>query len=175
MIYPEFKYRFNKVCGFIFIAVLFSSCKKEGCTDCNASNYSANAEVDDRSCVYDNEERAALYAVSDSITDPFQSTFTNTYAIDLQYGECDPDGMIINNYGDIKNSEGEPIAAAITLLGDSIFIANQIIEGPDENATTDFIEIFESKVYFSNDSVYIDLSYTDRFDPYFGRCWGEKN
>jgi hypothetical protein len=44
-------------------------------------------------------------------------------------------------------------------------ILNQIIAGPDENATEDFIEIFESKGYFTNDSIYLELSYIDRLTP----------
>ncbi len=46
--------RNSTIIFFLFaIAVLFNSCKKEeGCTDKNASNYSADAEEDDGTCTY---------------------------------------------------------------------------------------------------------------------------
>jgi len=38
----------------LFVAAsLFTACKKKGCTDANASNYSAEAEKDDESCTYE--------------------------------------------------------------------------------------------------------------------------
>ena len=38
---------------FLAIALTFSSCKKEeGCTDSQATNYNADAEEEDASCVY---------------------------------------------------------------------------------------------------------------------------
>lgn len=36
-----------------FAVLALASCKKKGCNDANASNYSAEAEKDDGSCVYD--------------------------------------------------------------------------------------------------------------------------
>lgn len=152
----------------------FLSCKTEGCTDCNAINYAANADIDDMTCEYLNESRLATYDMTQEITDPFQSTFTSTSNLEIRQGDCDATSFVIFNYGDIKNSENESISALCTIQGDSIFISNQIIEGPDENATTDFIEIFESKGYFSNDSIYLELSYIDRFDPYIGTSKGRK-
>lgn len=38
----------------LFVAAsLFTACKKKGCTDVNAANYSAEAEKDDESCTYE--------------------------------------------------------------------------------------------------------------------------
>lgn len=36
----------------LFVSLFFVSCKKEGCTDANASNFNENAKKDDGSCVY---------------------------------------------------------------------------------------------------------------------------
>ena len=163
---------FRKAFGVMLIIFSFSSCKKEGCTDCNATNY--NASVDDMSCEYENEDKVGIYIVSDSITDPFQTTFFNTYKIEIKRSECNATEMVIYNYSDIKNSQNESISVVCQISGDTIRVANQIIEGPDMDATTDYLKIFQSKGYFSKDSIYMDLSYTDRFDPYFGMCWREK-
>lgn len=38
--------------GLAAVALIFASCKKEGCMDANANNYNAEAEKDDGSCTY---------------------------------------------------------------------------------------------------------------------------
>ena len=46
----------KKLFTLLTISVFFislSSCKKEGCTDANASNYNSEAEKDDGTCTYD--------------------------------------------------------------------------------------------------------------------------
>lgn len=48
--------------------VAFSSCKKEGCTDETATNYSSKAKKDDGSCLYD-EEPAYVVPTTYSFTD----------------------------------------------------------------------------------------------------------
>jgi hypothetical protein len=45
----------SKFIGFLFIAMLFASCKKEGCTDKNASNYSPDADKDDGTCKFEGQ------------------------------------------------------------------------------------------------------------------------
>mgnify|MGYP000111968260 CR=1 FL=1 len=44
--------KFNLIIGALFVALAFSSCKKEGCTDEVADNYSTEAKTDDGSCNY---------------------------------------------------------------------------------------------------------------------------
>ena len=54
---------------FIVTAILLFSCnKEEGCTDCNALNFNPNADKNDNTCLYSNENRIGLYSVSDSMT-----------------------------------------------------------------------------------------------------------
>ena len=52
------------------LSVSILSCKKKGCTDCNAANYDINAEKDDNTCQFVNNDLLGIYAVQDSITDP---------------------------------------------------------------------------------------------------------
>jgi hypothetical protein len=118
--------------------------------------------------------KVGIYVVSDSITGPFQTTFFNTYEIEIKRGECNATEMVSYNYSDIKNSQNKSISVVCQITGDTLHISNQIIEDPNMDATTDYHEKFQSKGYFSNDSIYINLTYMDRFDPYFGMCWGEK-
>ena len=44
-------------------AVSFSSCKKEGCTDSTAENYSEKAKKDDGSCLYKDEPSSPSYTI----------------------------------------------------------------------------------------------------------------
>ena len=50
------------------IATIFSACKKEeGCTDPIATNYNAEAEVDDGSCVYPPSPTFSLEVTGDTL------------------------------------------------------------------------------------------------------------
>ena len=158
----------------LIIYISISSCNKDGCTDCNATNYDVSANKDDGSCKYLNESRLGMYVVSDSIIDPFQTIFYSSYKIEIKHNKCMPSEMLISNFGDIKNSLKDPITIVCEISGDSIFIKQQIIEGPDANSTTDFIQVSQSYGYFSNDSIYFSIRFSDRFDPYYGNCWGKK-
>jgi hypothetical protein len=42
----------------IFTVTSFTSCKKEGCTDSNATNYNSKAKKDDGSCTYPSVQKA---------------------------------------------------------------------------------------------------------------------
>jgi hypothetical protein len=44
-----------RLIGFICAVMLFSSCKKEGCTDKNATNYSPDADQDDGTCKFEGQ------------------------------------------------------------------------------------------------------------------------
>ena len=97
----------------------------------------------------------------------------NDYLIQITRGDCFPDGILIKNYGNISNSNGSLIVRGIA-RADSIYIPSQIIDTGKDNFSTDYVEISESTGYFKNDSIFITLSYSNRYDPYIGNLFGIK-
>jgi hypothetical protein len=67
---------------FLVLPLMFSSCKKEeGCTDSQATNYIADAEEDDGSCLY---SLVSLWNLDDQIVDGnsfFNSSISSSYLI----------------------------------------------------------------------------------------------
>ena len=144
-----------------------------GCTDCNAVNYDSSAVIDDSSCLFFNSNRIYSYSVQDSIMDFSLTWFFDSYTIFIEREPCNPNGILIKNYGNIVNSDGSLIIRAIA-EEDSIYIPSQIIDTGIETFSTDYIQISESTGYFRNDSIYIFLDYSGRYDPYTGKLFGIK-
>jgi len=162
---------------FIFIStIILVSCVDDiesGCTDCNATNYNSNAVNDDNSCVLLNTQKLGSYSVQDSIMSPFLDIYYDTYYIQIERDSCDSIGIIIQNYGNISNSNG-PLNVSAYIDGDSLFVPYQIIEDPEQIYTTDYMTIYESKGYFKDDSLFLPIYYMNEFDPYIGNLWGKK-
>jgi hypothetical protein len=98
----------------------FLSCKKEGCTDQQANNYSADAKTDNGSCKYDR--------------DAFIGTFNMTYT-----ASCD-DGDVYNGNAPITISSSSAAKNKViftwegmnltgTIAGNSITIESQLVDG----------------------------------------------
>jgi hypothetical protein len=111
------------------------------------------------------------YSVQDSIIDPFQTVFHGKYQISVQRYFGNTALIEISNYANIKQTNGIPLTVEGQVLGNAITISSQVVKGPT-NATVDYIRVNASTGYFSQDSIYLHLSYSDRFDPYYGDLWG---
>ena len=161
----------------IIIFCLFVSSCKQGCTDCNALNFDPDANKNDHSCEYANEDLIGIYSVEDTTVDWSQTVWYDYYDIELKYGGCNPEGLIIGNYANaINQSTTNPLEIAINIEGDSIRIPHQFIEGDHivGNSFGDF-EIFETEGYFVGDSIYFPINYSGtNGDPYYGFCRGKK-
>jgi len=163
------------IINFLIILFLFSCHDKnirEGCTDCTAINYDSTATFDDSTCIFSNNNIFSTYAVKDSIMGPFLSWYFDEYIIEIKR-DCSSNGIIIKNYGNASNSDGPLIVQGIAYKS-SIFIPFQIIDTGKDVYSTDYIEVYENTGIFRNDSIFIDIEYMNRYDPFIGKLYGIK-
>ena len=144
----------------------------KGCIDCLASNYDNTAVSSDGSCEYETIDHLTTYTVIDSLGDPFQTVFRDTYDITILRDTCGVYSVLMSNYANVKFSDGSPIQVQGEMIEDTLFFSQQILLGPTTTQTVDKITVSESKAYFRNDSIFLPLLYTDRFDPYYGFASG---
>lgn len=174
------------------IAVSFTACREQGCTDAMATNYNPQAKVDDRSCTYVigckdclalNYDSTAIssdgsceyaqidhlftYTVIDSVVDKNQSVSRDTYDVVVARDTCGIYNVSLSNYAKIKQSDNSILKVHGYLLGDSIYFNSQVILGPD-TFNVDKITVSETRGYFRNDSIFLPIEYSDRFDPFYG-------
>lgn len=146
----------------------FTSCTKKGCTDCNATNYSIEAEKNDASCVYTNEDFLGVYSVQDSITGPpTLEWYFSTYELEVSRSECAPNHLTFSNYANKNNGfNGSTFSIDVQVLNDVLTI-------PKQDVNEDHVR--ESFGYFSNDSIYFDIEYENAFgEVFYGNCFGRK-
>ena len=80
----------KKIALLLFIGgVFFTACKKEGCTDSTAANYSSDAKKDDGSCTY---ESTRVFWYNQIVSDWLYNTDSTTY-LNLKI-----DGSLIGQY-----------------------------------------------------------------------------
>ena len=171
---------------FIVLSSAFFSCKKEGCTKPSASNYDPSAKKDDNSCKFQHlsiiesemAEKLGVYSVSDSIVDFSQTVYFSNYSIEIKLVSIDPYQFVLCNYANQTNLlHNAPLEVACTIVGDSIFIPSQFIEGDNIPGLSfnDFQINIESG-NFVNDSLFLNLGYGGtNGDIYYGSCWGKKD
>ena len=124
------------------ISIIFSACKKEqGCTDAIATNYNADAEDDDGSCIYSIIGTWNVETMMYDITEGFYTsgshpngsyTTTNITSGIANYGlenaklthEFSDNGLMTQIYNaDISNNQADTSDGAFVIEGDSIFIS----------------------------------------------------
>lgn len=110
------------------LALLLSSCKKEGCTDENATNYDINAEVDDGSCILPEPDVRDPYLGNYWVTDSlwiFESFNTEeNYTLNISTGGTVSDTIYLNN---LWNDGANYFAI---LSGSNFSIPSQEVSGP---------------------------------------------
>lgn len=119
----------------VITVLLFQSCKKEGCTDSTANNYSAEAKKDNGTCVYGNGENKDLITLEGSITESLILTSDKKYLLKgfvyLKdgYSLIIQAGTIIKGDKDSKGTliieRGAKIIAQGTISNPIIFTSNQ--------------------------------------------------
>jgi hypothetical protein len=108
--------------------VAFTSCKKEGCTDSTAVNFSEEAKKDDGSCTYPAPDPRDAYIGNYWVTDstwlagPFYEV--QTYALNISTGGTASDTIYLNN---LWNDGANYIAV---MAGGNFSIPLQQVSGP---------------------------------------------
>ncbi|NQV53167.1 MAG: hypothetical protein HQ500_08280 [Flavobacteriales bacterium] len=150
------------------LLLYFSSCKKKGCTDCNATNYNIEAEEEDASCVYANEDLLGVYSVQDSITGPpTLEWYFSTYDLEISKSECAPNHLTLTNYANKNNTFSG------ALFSIDCQVINAVITIPKQDVNEDHVR--ESSGYFSNDSISFEIEYENAFgEVFYGKCFGRK-
>ena len=150
------------------LSVSILSCTKEGCTDCNATNYNIEAEKDNNSCQFVNEELLGTYAIQDSITGPPTLEWSyRSYDLEISRSPCFPNNLTFSNYANKSNNySGTTFSVDCQINNSNITVIEQNVNGNNVRG---------SSGYFKNDSIYFDIEYENEFgEVFYGKCFGMK-
>lgn len=153
--------------------ICLQSCKKRGCTNIHATNYSSDAGQDDGTCAY------GAFSVHDSVMEVFQNdTITNgPYTIEFVKAYKEKNTYYLLNYFNKKKFNGKQTKTICHIYDNLIVIPKQTVmldDNPHDFMTSPYIHIKESKGYFSNDSIFIDMVFTYQGYQYKGACQGSR-
>lgn len=156
--------KFNLILIFSTILSVSSfSCKKEGCTNCNATNFNEKADIDDNSCQFVNDDLIGTYAVKDSITGPpAMEWYHRSYDLEISKSQCSPYNLTFSNYA----KQNSNTAVVCQVHNNSIAINKQNVNG---------ISVRRSSGYFKNDSIYFQILFENDYgEVFYGKCFGKK-
>ncbi|MDP4933503.1 MAG: hypothetical protein NWR30_02220, partial [Salibacteraceae bacterium] len=105
--------------------------------------------------------------VTDSVVDKNQNVSRDTYDVVVARDTCGVYNVTLSNYAKIKQSDNSILNVSGYLLGDSIYFNTQVLLGPD-TFIVDKITVSETRGFFRNDSIFLPIYDSDRFDHYFG-------
>ena len=152
------------------VALFFSSCKEEGCTDLLAINYDLNATKDNGSCKYLSENFVGIYGIKDSITGGMilsEWEAVRNYTIEIVQDEDNPSQIIIRNWAKIHNysdnSSDNYSQVSAYVNEDSLFVEFQEINN------TNSYKAHNSCGKIILDSIFYDFEYENFFGEVF---WG---
>lgn len=94
---------------FGLLLTTITSCKKEGCTDNNATNYNSDAKEDDESCTYLGDQYVSKYDVSEDC-EPFVQ---QDYEIEILLYSADKSKISIYHLGNLEETNIIPIIADV--------------------------------------------------------------
>lgn len=150
------------------ICALTVSCKKRGCTDCNAINFVPSANTNDNSCLYNNEEHLGWYQVVDSILEPPSMEWEkDTFNLRITRANCEPNHLTISNYGNLNNRFlGYTFQVECFVSDSSITVLAQNVDTKQVRSTSGV---------FRADSIFFDVEYSNEFGEVFlGKTFGVK-
>lgn len=140
-----------------------------GCTDCLAINYDSNAVSNNGTCQYELIDHLGTYLVTDSLISPDLSIARDTYDITFKRDTCGAFNVIFSNYANLNFSDSvQVVEVSAQIFNDTLYVLPQILNGPTNIFANDYYSIDYMKGYFRNDSVFLTISYSDRYDPYWG-------
>ena len=141
----------KRLLSYVFVAAVFtlSSCKKEGCTDLDATNFELDANSDDGSCTYQAQSFVGTYNVTGiKVDQTFGDTTLQNYQLIITHSGQTT--ISISNLGNTSN------VIAATIKNSQLSIPLQ-----DKNV----VESWSGSGVLSGTT--INLQYTESFHDYF--------
>lgn len=164
----------KKINLLLFISILaFSSCKKEGCTDTEATNYNPDAKRDDGTCRFAVDDFVGIYNISENFTTETCGNGSDSYLMYINYYGNSKSQVTINNLaGGIDN-------VLANINGNSLTIPTQLGKTSDDGSTWDISDVGNSigvlnGTVLTLNYVIDDLLYNNDCGEVNGECTGVK-
>lgn len=152
----------------LLLCATLSSCQRKGCTDCNATNYDAEATTDDGTCLHAHTDALGTYHVQDSLTGPPSMEWRHaSYQVEVKRATCAPHYVLVTNYAKKNNASSETVfSVECQLDGEHLTVLAQTVDGNHVRSTTG---------YLAHDSISFSIEYENEFgEVFFGNCFGKK-